>query len=481
MRDLSYSIRVGGGFCRLSAGVSASNGCYMHIDGGPRESAHVRLSRAELRAVAEACLSMLEEQEGPVMDGWDLKAEGTLARLDVRSGGELVSLPMSSKSLSLLGRAVSSLLKSAASEQPTALDAVDMRGPSAYCPGANGHTCDGGRLVECDEHGETDAGPCPHCNPQPPQTYRDRIAELERDLREARHEASRERELTTEKVDMVRDLGSDLVGARRELADMIKRHDKEAQVLKHTIATERAALMRTQADLDALRKTLETERQAAVATAEELERYRTGHEHVLRSEGDASTAMLAELESRRETMHAIIMELPSDVLQDDERTLAERVRDLRKSREQMAEELERKASIIAEAWAEIPLSIQTAPYLGLAARVAALRAERDDERAWNFRRRETYDRIGKALEPFREKRSTGEPARNDATEVEAVCRELTALRDRYRPRRQEDEKAPSDVANVLYWNGSKWGWARPGRLHDDDIWTHQPPAPGEGE
>ena len=212
---------------------------------------------------------------------------------------------------------------------------------------------------------------------------RNRIAELKRELREARHEASRERELTTEKVDMVRDLGSELVGARRELTKVFKRHDKESQVLKHAVATEHAALLRAQSDLAALRKTLETERQAAVATAEELER---------------------------------------------------------------------------------------------------VRKELADERGWNDLRREMYERLGRALDPFRQKRYSGEPARDDATEVEAICRELAALRDRYRPRRQSEEPAPRDeVVHVWDTRVNRWMTWPGERVPDDATWTHQPPAPGEGE
>ncbi len=54
-------------------------------------------------------------------------------------------------------------------------------------------------------------------------------------------------------------------------------------------------------------------------------------------------------------------------------------------------------------------------------RNAELEAELSDERAWNARRRGVCDRIGTALLPFRELRNTGEPANNDAIEVERLC------------------------------------------------------------
>ena len=112
--------------------------------------------------------------------------------------------------------------------------------PTAYCPGANGHTCDGGRLVECDEHGETDAGPCPRCNPPPPQTYRDRIAELERQ--------------------------------RDELQQSLRRRRDGVAVLERERDNWRQSAEIARSDLDATRKTLAAEREAHEATRREMER-----------------------------------------------------------------------------------------------------------------------------------------------------------------------------------------------------------------
>lgn len=60
----------------------------------------------------------------------------------------------------------------------------------------------------------------------------------------------------------------------------------------------------------------------------------------------------------------------------------------------------------------------------LEAEVAELRGDRQ---GWAARSQEQYDRIGKALDPIRLKRSTGEPSRSDASEVEDVARRYTAL------------------------------------------------------
>lgn len=72
-----------------------------------------------------------------------------------------------------------------------------------------------------------------------------------------------------------------------------------------------------------------------------------------------------------------------------------------------------------------------------------------------------------------------------AEELERVRLELAALRNRYRPRRQEKEPAPDGV--VLIWapkdpgGPAGWCYATHEDIQRDDIWTHQPPAPGEGE
>jgi hypothetical protein len=59
--------------------------------------------------------------------------------------------------------------------------------------------------------------------------------------------------------------------------------------------------------------------------------------------------------------------------------------------------------------------------------VARVKKELADERGWNERRKAVWNRIGAALEPRREKRSTGEPSRNDADEVEALCARIAGL------------------------------------------------------
>lgn len=73
--------------------------------------------------------------------------------------------------------------------------------------------------------------------------------------------------------------------------------------------------------------------------------------------------------------------------------------------------------------------------------------------------------------------------RNDARQLATIQElDLAALRDRYRPRRQSEEPAPRREA-VLIWNAKRETWYQISgvNLHGEETWTHQPPAPGEGE
>jgi hypothetical protein len=60
-----------------------------------------------------------------------------------------------------------------------------------------------------------------------------------------------------------------------------------------------------------------------------------------------------------------------------------------------------------------------------------LRAEverlKSDQAIWAKKRLEQFNRIGRALDPIREKRDSGEPARDDATEIEALVAEVERL------------------------------------------------------
>jgi len=47
-----------------------------------------------------------------------------------------------------------------------------------------------------------------------------------------------------------------------------------------------------------------------------------------------------------------------------------------------------------------------------------------DYNAWRLIHQEQLDRIGAALDPIRKKRSTGEPARSDAEEIESLAAQL---------------------------------------------------------
>ena len=62
-----------------------------------------------------------------------------------------------------------------------------------------------------------------------------------------------------------------------------------------------------------------------------------------------------------------------------------------------------------------------------AKRIAELEAALADERRWNEKRKGVFARIGVALEPYREKRWSGESARNDADEVDALCAKVAEL------------------------------------------------------
>lgn len=81
------------------------------------------------------------------------------------------------------------------------------------------------------------------------------------------------------------------------------------------------------------------------------------------------------------------------------------------------------AQLIANAPADIA---------ALLAEVDRLRAENTaaltSREGWAARSREQFARIGHALDRVRKKRATGEPARDDATEVEAIVAERDRLR-----------------------------------------------------
>lgn len=62
-----------------------------------------------------------------------------------------------------------------------------------------------------------------------------------------------------------------------------------------------------------------------------------------------------------------------------------------------------------------------------------------DMKGWIWQYRQNSDRIGKYLEPIREKRSTGEPARGDADEVRDLVRQFHVL----------SHKAATSLANNL--------------------------------
>lgn len=91
-------------------------------------------------------------------------------------------------------------------------------------------------------------------------------------------------------------------------------------------------------------------------------------------------------------------------------------------RHEFAEEAGRYARM---ARAKVPLLTHAADQItALLAELDEARRAREDERGWNARWKEDFDRIGKALDRVREKRPSGEPARSDGAEVEALVAEL---------------------------------------------------------
>lgn len=68
------------------------------------------------------------------------------------------------------------------------------------------------------------------------------------------------------------------------------------------------------------------------------------------------------------------------------------------------------------------------------------------------------------------------------TFLRRVCAELSDLRDRYRERKQVEEKAPEgEVVLVRGCRGKSWSACWGENVADSAFWTHQPPAPDEKE
>lgn len=103
---------------------------------------------------------------------------------------------------------------------------------------------------------------------------------------------------------------------------------------------------------------------------------------------------------------------------------------------------------------EIELGVSQAEVTLLKAEVERLKGDRS---AWAARSQEQFDRIGVALERVREHRESGEPSRDDATEVEALVGEVECLRvERDSLRIQLDQMAKviaSDTRRMLGLDG----------------------------
>lgn len=98
--------------------------------------------------------------------------------------------------------------------------------------------------------------------------------------------------------------------------------------------------------------------------------------------------------------------------------------------------------------------------LRLQAQVERIQTARE---AWARQSRQQYDRIGRALDPVRQKLASGEPARDDATEIECLVRRIAELE-------AELSKLRPHIKN-LGDRGSRWRdrlWARDLSGGDDE-------------
>ena len=59
---------------------------------------------------------------------------------------------------------------------------------------------------------------------------------------------------------------------------------------------------------------------------------------------------------------------------------------------------------------------------------AELKAIKGDREVWSATSLEQFNRIGTALYPIRKKRASGEPARDDATEIEQLAKQRARFR-----------------------------------------------------
>ena len=122
-------------------------------------------------------------------------------------------------------------------------------------------------------------------------------------------------------------------------------------------------------------------------------------------------------------------------------------------------------------------------------RSQAAQAERERDK-WKERARMTERERDEARETLsrhasaHERHITALARDRDAyCELHAKARaKLNVMTDRYRPRRQSEEPAPEgESVLVCGRRGKSWTACRGAHVADTAFWTHQPPAPGEGE
>jgi len=132
-------------------------------------------------------------------------------------------------------------------------------------------------------------------------------------------------------------------------------------------------------------------------------------------------------------------------------------------------------------WADLPEFVPE-----WEARVKELEGEnerlRHDRAGWAARSQEQFDRIGKALRLIRQKRTTGEPSRDDATEIESIVAKVAALQARakeleaalngvlasYENRVMEEKPEPDDEYDSMMM--PRWAAAR-AAITQDEEWA----------
>lgn len=116
-------------------------------------------------------------------------------------------------------------------------------------------------------------------------------------------------------------------------------------------------------------------------------------------------------------------------------------------------------------------------------RIEDLKKQVADRDGWIAQYRQNQDQIGKMLEPLREKRETGEPARSDVEEIRAVISRLVQLETKFES--LADHLAPDELFDLFSQMKDKAERADrvAGREYSGKSWLlqHFEPAYGRGE